>query len=88
MRSLTVPATGMRGPTARVDFPELRGDDDLIANGSQGVSHELLVRERTVDLRRVEERHAEVHCLPDQRDRLVPVERGAAMVAQTHAAEP
>ena len=73
---------------AHVDLPELRGDDDLITNGSERVSHELLVRERAIRLRRVEERHAEVHRIPDQRNRLVPVQSGAAVVAQTHAAKP
>jgi len=72
----------------RVDLPELGGDDDLVANGGQSVSHELLVRERAIDLRRVKERHTEVHRLPDQGDRLVPVQRGAAVVTQTHTAQP
>ena len=75
-------------PAARVDLPELRGDDDLITNGRERVAHELLVRERAIGLRRVEERHAEVHRLPDQRNRLVPVQSGAAVVAQAHAAKP
>jgi hypothetical protein len=75
-------------PAGRVDLPELRGDDDLITNGSERVAHELLVRERAVDLHRVEERHPEVHGVPDQRNRLAPIQDGAAVVAQAHAAEP
>ena len=75
-------------PAVRVDLPELRGHDDLITNGGKRVAHELLVRERAIDLRRVEERHPEVHRVPDQRDRLVPVQRGAAVIAQAHAAKP
>ena len=60
------------GPSVRVDFPELGGHDDLMTNGGKRVPHELLVRERAVDLRGVKERHAQVHRVPDQRDRLVP----------------
>ena len=42
-----------RRPSGRVDLPELRGHDDLIPNGCKRVAHELLVRERAIDLRRV-----------------------------------
>ena len=79
---------GQGRSAGRVDLPELRGDDDLITNGGERVSHELLVGERSIGLRRVEERHAEVRRLPDQRNRLVPVQSGAAVVAQAHAAKP
>lgn len=46
-------------PAVHVDLSELRGHDDLIANGSQCVSHKLLIREGAIDLRCVEKRHAE-----------------------------
>jgi hypothetical protein len=65
---------GSKESAGRVNLPELRGDDHLITNGSKRVAHKLLVRERTVDLRRVEERHPEVHRVPDQRNRLGPVQ--------------
>src|SRR6266545_5334612 len=43
----------------RVDpEPELRRDDDLVADGRERLSHQLLVRERTVSFRGVEERDA------------------------------
>ena len=77
-----------RGPAVGVDFPELRGHDDLITDGGERVAHQLLVRERAVDLRGVEERHPEVHRVPDQGNRLVPGHGGAAVIAQAHAAEP
>jgi hypothetical protein len=76
------------GPAVRVDFPELRGHDDLITKGSKRIAHELLVRERAIDLSGVEERHAEVHRVPDQCDRLVAGHRGAAVITQPHAAKP
>ena len=41
--------------------------------GAERVAHQLFVRERAIDLSRVKERHAEVHGLADQRDRLVRV---------------
>jgi hypothetical protein len=95
-RSPCAPATGCSSsPTAAksrsaayVDLPEFRGDDDLITNRSERVPHKLLIRERAIDLRRVEERRAEAHRVPDQRNRLAPVQSGAAVVAKTHAAKP
>ena len=81
-------AAGKRRPAVRVDLPELRGNDDLITNGSERVAHDLLVRERPIDLRRVEERHSEVHRLPDQPNGLVPGQSGTAVVAQAHAPKP
>jgi hypothetical protein len=71
-----------------VDLPELGGHDDLVTDGRQRVAHELLVRERAIDLRRVKERHAEVNGLADQIDPGVPVHRGASVVAHPHAPEP
>src|ERR1700691_3785480 len=59
-----------------------------MAKGSKCIAYELLVRERAIDLRGVEERHAEVHRVPDQRDRLVPGQGGAAVITQAHAAKP
>jgi len=38
--------------------PELGGNHHLVTKGGKRFAHELLVRERTVDFRRVEERDA------------------------------
>jgi hypothetical protein len=71
-----------------VDLPELRGDDDLVTNGGDRITHELHVGERAVNLRRVKESYAELHRLAYQPYRRVPLHRGAAVVAHTHAPEP
>ena len=49
---------------------ELRGDRDRGAERLQGLADELLVDERPVDLRRVEERHPAFDGGADQRDQL------------------
>ena len=73
-------------PGRRVDIEgELGGDDDLIADRGQRLADELLVDERAVCLRGVEERHAPLDRLADERDHLAAV-RGLAVVdAHAHA---
>ena len=51
---------------------ELGRDHDLVTERRQRLAHELLVRERAVDLGGVEERDAALDGRPDQRDRLLP----------------
>ena len=68
--------------------PELGGDDHLLADGSESFAHELLVCERAVDLRGVEERDAALDGRAQQRDHLLPVCRRAVAEAHRHAAEP
>src|SRR5690606_8022528 len=72
-------ARGLAGPVAaRVDAA-LRGDDDAVAIAlqvrSQRLAEQLLGGAESVRLRRVEEGHAELACLPDGADRRVLVER-------------
>ena len=70
----------------RVDIPaELRGDDDLIADGSQSLTHEFLIREWPVCFRRVEDRHAALGGGANDPDAFLPVCRRTVAVAQAHA---
>ena len=75
-------------PAGRVDLPELRGDDDLIPDGRQRVSQELLVRERAIYLRRVEERTPRSTASRISAIASSPVQGGAAVIAHAHAAKP
>ena len=68
--------------------PELGGDHDLVAERGQGLAHELLVRERAVDLGGVEEGDAAFDGRPEQRDHLLLVLGRAVREAHAHAAEP
>jgi len=53
----------------RINFPsELRGDHNLLMEGSEGFAHEFFVRERAIDLRRIEERDAAFDGCSNQRD--------------------
>src|SRR5208282_6600156 len=54
---------------------ELGGDDHLLAERSQRLAHEFLVRERAIDLGGVEERDALFDRRPDQGNHLLPVTR-------------
>jgi hypothetical protein len=75
-------------PPVGIDLdPELGGDHHLPAHGSQGLSHELLVRERTVGLGGVEEGHATFDGRPEQRDHLLLVRGRTVRVAHPHAAQ-
>ena len=67
--------------------PELRRDDHLAADGRQRLADQLLVRERAIDLRRVEERDAAFDGCAEERDHLLPVGRGPVGEAHPHAAE-
>ena len=67
--------------------PELGGDDDLAANGREGLAHELFVRERTIAFRGVEERDAALHGGPEKPDHLLLLLRRAVGKAHPHAAE-
>src|SRR6266542_4941022 len=67
---------------------ELRGDHDLAAEGRQRLAHELLVRERPVDLGGVEEGDAVLDRRTDEREHLLLVCRRAVAKAHSHAAEP
>src|SRR5690606_21657580 len=66
---------------------ELGGDHYLVAKRGERLPHQLLVRERAVHLRRVEEGHAALHSPTDQRDPLPAVHRRPEAEAQAHAAE-
>jgi hypothetical protein len=67
---------------------ELRGDLHLAAEGREGLAHELLVRERAVDFRGVEERDAVLDGGADHGDHRLPFRGRAVAGAHAHAAEP
>jgi hypothetical protein len=63
---------------------ELRGDDDLLAEGRERLTEQLLVRERAVGLGRVEERDAALDGSADNGNGILPVGGGAVGRAQAH----
>ena len=67
--------------------PELRRDDDLIANGRQRFADEFLVRERPIRFGRVEERDAGIDGCPNDRDAVFATRRLSVAEANAHAAE-
>jgi hypothetical protein len=67
---------------------ELRRDHDLALERLERFTDELLVRERSIDLGRVEERVAALDGSPDQGDRFATVRRRAITEREPHAAEP
>jgi hypothetical protein len=74
-------------PVDRVEVEaELRDDHDLVPDGSQSLTHQLLVDERPGHLGGVEEGDAPVHGLSDERDVLVPVVHRT--VALAHPMQP
>src|SRR4051812_32647657 len=54
---------------------ELGGDLYLLTYWLQGFTHQLLVYERTINFRRIEQRYAAIHSRADQRDHLLSVAR-------------
>ena len=60
-------------PSRWLQWGEGGGDHHLIAKRSEGFAHQLLVGERTVDFRSVEEGDTTLHGGSDQRGRLLPV---------------
>jgi hypothetical protein len=67
---------------------ELGGDHHSLAEGLEGLAHQLLVRERAVYLGRVEEGHAALDGRADEGDHLLSVGSRAVAEAHAHAAEP
>lgn len=67
---------------------EFGGDDDPIAHRRQRFAQQLLVRERTINLGGIEERHPLVNRGADQFDRLPFVGGRALAKTQPHAAQP
>src|SRR4249919_2086992 len=67
--------------------PELGGDHHLVTNGRERLAHQLLVRERTIDLGGVEERHAEIDGRADHADHVLLVASRAVAEAHAHAAQ-
>src|SRR5450759_609056 len=66
--------------------PELRRQHDLVAPPRDGAPDEALVGERTVDVRGVDQGHAQLEGAMDGRHRLVLVD-GAVELRHAHAAE-
>ena len=66
---------------------ELRRDDDAVTDGSEGLAHQVLVGERSVDLRGVEEGDSAVHGSAQHRDHLRAVPGRPVAEAHAHAAE-
>src|SRR4051812_8452031 len=70
------------------DQADLAAEHGTVAYAVQGLAHELLVVPRAVDVAGVQERHAQVDGLPDQRHRLAVVTLGLGVgPAHAHAAE-
>src|SRR5687768_15548366 len=70
-----------------LDVPsELRGDDHALALTAQRAPEQLLIRERPVHLRRIEQRHTEIDGAMDRGDRLLLI-RLAIRLAHAHATE-
>src|SRR5439155_1883863 len=67
---------------------ELGRDRDLVADRLECFADELLVRERPVDLRGVEEADTTIDGRADERDHLLPVGERREAGAHPHAAEP
>ena len=76
-----------RAPVLVEREAELRGDDHLVAVRGEGLADDLLVDERPVDLRRVEEGHSASDRVTDQRDRLGAVRQRSVALAHPHAAQ-
>jgi hypothetical protein len=76
-------------PGGRIDVErELGGDDDLVAEGRERLADDLLVDERPVGLRGVEECDAPLDGPADESDGLVAVGGLAVVGAQPHAPRP
>src|SRR6185312_11946974 len=58
-----------------------------LAERSERFTHELLVRERAIDLGGVEERDASFHGHPKKRDHLLPISGRPVGHAHSHAAK-
>jgi len=66
---------------------ELGRDHDLVADRRQRLAHDFFVRVRSIDFRRVEERHATLMRGTDQGYGILPVESGSITEIEPHAAE-
>src|SRR5450755_1362882 len=66
---------------------ELGRDYHLLTKGLDGLAHQFLIRKRAVSLSGIEKRHTQFERLPDERDRLLPLRRGAVTKTQSHTAE-
>src|SRR6185436_12149351 len=81
-------AVGAAGLIRREVEAELGRDHDPVTYRLERLADELLVRERAVALRRVEERDAAVDSRPDQGDHLLLLREWRKAGAHAHAAEP
>src|SRR5437016_1286710 len=71
----------------RVDAEaELAGDDNALAERRQGLADKLLIREWTVCLGGIEERHAALDSRADDGDGILPIHGGAVGRAEAHRA--
>jgi len=68
--------------------PELRREHHLVAHRLERLAHELLVRERPVHLRGVEEGHAPFDRGAKESDHLARLGERRVALAHPHAAEP
>ncbi|GAA1728738.1 hypothetical protein GCM10009809_25410 [Isoptericola hypogeus] len=86
-------ASDLLGPAVEAALPaldveaELRGDDDLVADGLERLAHELLVDVRAVDLGGVDEGHTAVDRPAQDGDHVVTV-AGVRAVGLGHAHGP
>src|SRR5216684_8621609 len=67
--------------------PELRCDYHLLTKGGEGFAHELFIRERAVDLSRIEECDAAFERSPNDRDHLLLGPHWTVTTGHPHAAE-
>jgi hypothetical protein len=74
---------------ALIEFePELGGDDHLVPDRRQRSADEFLIDEGAIDLGRIEEIDAHVHCRAKQRRHLLRILGRAIGKTHPHAAEP
>jgi hypothetical protein len=67
---------------------EFRGDDDLVAHGSESLADKFLIHERTIHLRGIEQRDATIDCPSQHRYHLLLRSGDGTMSgAGSHAAQ-
>src|SRR5215467_8089500 len=67
---------------------ELRRDYHLVSDGNEGFAKQFFIAKRTIDFRRIEERHAAFDRGANKRATCLLVNGRPVPVAQSHTAEP
>jgi hypothetical protein len=77
-----------RSRVSRIDVEaELGGDHDPIAHRRERFAHKFLVGERSINLGRIKEGDAEIHCRPNEGDHRSPLAGWPVVHAHAHATE-